>query len=390
MIQLKGKYNFANVFIDEIDKTTEEQIREFLNQPMFKDAYIAIMPDCHRGVGSCIGFTMKINDYIIPNLIGVDLNCGIETYNLGKIDINFKEFDDFVRKNIPTGFKIHDRIVEPVTLRLLCSLLLRKTCKKTNQEIYRVLRSLGTLGGGNHFIEINEDEFQNKWLTIHTGSRNFGHKIATYYQNKAKELIKKMFIKDIPKGLEFLTKETGGKEYLNDMLIAQEYAKWNRFCIAQILIKKYFKQKIENIESIKSVHNYVDLEAKIIRKGAISAQKGERCIIPFNMRDGVAICKGKGSSEYNFSAPHGAGRVMSRKKAKETLNLEKFKKSMKGIWSSTINKETLDEAPNVYKRKEDIIKNITETVDIEFFMRTIYNFKDDSKRKKYSKSVTTN
>jgi RNA-splicing ligase RtcB len=368
---MKGKYNFANIFIDEVEETAKQQIQTFLNHPAFANTYIAIMPDTHAGMGAVIGFTMKLNDYVIPNVVGVDIGCGIDTYNLGKIDIDYAEFDRFIKANIPCGFNRHKHqkifMSEKETE-------LEKIVEKTGQDLNSVSKSLGTLGGGNHFIEIDEDPVGNKWLTIHSGSRNFGHKIASYHQTKAKELLNKMFIEDSYKQLEFLPLEHGGQDYLNDMAIAQLYAETNRWGIAYLILTEYFKIPLEEIiklKTVKSIHNYIDLENKIIRKGAISAQEGERCIIPFNMKDGLVICKGKGNKAYNYSAPHGAGRVMSRTKAKAEIKLEDFQKTMKGVWTSTVNSKTLDEAPMAYK-------DITDTVDIEFFMKPVYNFKDDT------------
>jgi len=383
MIQLKGKYNFANIFIDEVEETAQQQIRNFLNHPAFANTYIAIMPDTHAGIGAVIGLTMRLNDYIIPNIVGVDLGCGIDTYNLGKIDIKYKELDKFIRENIPVGFNKHKE--SKFTMGSYGNFELVEIVNNTNQDEDDVYRKLGTLGGGNHFIEIDQDPEGNKWLTIHSGSRNFGYKIASYHQNKAKELMKKMFIGEAYKHLEFLPLEQGGWDYLRDMQIAQFYAERNRWGIAYLILENYFKLKLDKLESVKSIHNYVDLKNKIIRKGAISAQEGERCIIPFNMRDGIAICKGKGNKAYNYSAPHGAGRVMSRTKAREVVKLEEFKETMKDVWTSSVNEHTLDEAPMVYKDKDLIIKNITDTVDIEFFMKPVYNFKDDTPKRRRRK-----
>ena len=386
MITLKGKYNFANIFIDEIDDTTKTQIRKFLNHPAFGKTYIAIMPDCHKGEGSCIGFTMKMNDYIIPNIVGVDIGCGINTCNLGKIDIKYEELDKFIRKNIPYGFNVREHqitrgIIDKEGIGFVFAY--DDIAKKIGLDSNRIRNSIGTLGGGNHFIEIDEDKEGNKWLTIHSGSRKFGNEVARYHQMVAKKLMDKMFLGDTYKTLEFLLRDSDeGKSYLNDMYLAQIYAEFNRRTMATIIVEDFFKKDIMKLETIESVHNYIDLENKIIRKGAISAKEGERCIIPFNMKDGIAICRGKGNKAYNYSAPHGAGRVMSRTKAREVVKLEEFKETMKDVWSSSINERTLDEAPMAYKDKDLIIKNITDTVDIEFFMKPVYNFKDDTKDKR--------
>ncbi len=379
MITLKGKYNQANVFVDELEQATEQQIRNFLNHPAFQNTYIAIMPDCHAGVGSCIGFTMKMNEYIIPNIVGVDIGCGIDSYCLGRIDIDYQALHDFIKQNIPSGFHKRQRIDFSMGGS---EGELEEVIRRTEQDDVDVYKKIGTLGGGNHFIEIDEDSEGRKWLTIHSGSRNFGNKVARYHQDIAKAFMKKTFQGDAYRQLEFLPLENGGYEYLHDMKLAQEYAERNRWAMAFLLITKFFDIhttcRLDNIESVKSIHNYIDLDKKIVRKGAISAQEGENCIIPFNMRDGIAICKGKGNSKYNFSAPHGAGRLMSRTRAKAEIKLEDFEKTMKdsGVWSATVNQRTLDEAPMAYKSMNKILSLITETVEVGFLMKPVFNFKD--------------
>lgn len=381
MITLRGKYNIANVFIDEIDKSTTEQIYGFLNQPTFADTYIAIMPDCHAGKGAVVGFTMKMNEYVIPNVIGVDIGCGIDAVNLGKIDIDFSKLDEFIKNNIPSGFSIRNKYVDSVNaLSEQSSDEIEDICNKTQQDIKRVYHSIGTLGGGNHFIEVDEAPNGDKWLCVHSGSRNFGNKIACYHQDKAKNVMKKFFIKDVPSGLEFLTDETGMLEYLEDIKIAQCYAKWNR---AEIIldILKFLNIHSNGLDIVKSVHNYIDTDSGYIRKGAISAKEGEKIVIPLNMRDGVIIGTGKGNKAYNYSAPHGAGRILSRVKAKETLTMENFVKDMEGVYTSSIQASTLDESPRAYKDKQLIIDNIKDTVDIDFIMKPVYNFKDTTQDK---------
>ena len=383
MITYKGKYNFANVMLDEVEKTTEEQIRGFLNHPAFAHTYIAIMPDCHAGAGAVIGYTAKMNDYVIPNVVGVDISCGLQACKIDKNAFSFesqnphfvlKRLDEFIKKRIPSGFarrreppvsKYDDKVIEIIQL-----------ANKLELDVYDVLCQLGTLGGGNHFIEVNRDPEDNYWLVIHSGSRNFGLKIATYYQDRAKELMKKMFIeKEEYKNLEFLPLDMGGNEYIEAMKIAQGFASSNRKLMAKMILEGVFSLDMEKIEQIESVHNYINFEDNIIRKGAISAQKGERVVIPFNMRDGVAVGVGKGNSAWNYSAPHGAGRILSRKKAKEMLTMEQYKSEMEGIYTSCISQDTLDESPMAYKDKNLIINAIAETVDIEFLMKPVYNFK---------------
>lgn len=392
MLEFEGKFTKAKVMTDNIDSETMSQIYTFLNQEIFKGTNIVIMPDCHKGAGTVIGFTMPLKDFVIPNMIGVDIGCGIEAYKLGDIDINFEDFDRYLRDNIPCGFNIRDS-KPPIKLdnrdfneRLNRTIKNLKSDYKGKYEIEyeRVINSIGTLGGGNHFIEIDVDEDNNKYLVIHSGSRNFGKKIAEFYQRKAKDYIEKHKIKGVAKGLEYLfTFEKEGKNYLEDMNLAQEYASFNRKVMAFILLN-YFKKTKEkimsddffsNIEIIRSIHNYINFDDKIIRKGAISSHKQKKLIIPLNMRDGTIIGVGKGNKEWNISAPHGAGRILSRSLAKKEISLKDFEDSMKGIWSSCIGKETLDESPMAYKPKEEILKYISDSVDIDFIMKPIYNFK---------------
>jgi RNA-splicing ligase RtcB len=366
--------------LDEVEETTEKQIRGFLEHPAFAHTYIAIMPDCHAGAGAVIGYTAKMNGYVIPNVIGLDISCGLLAVNLGKVlDLGnphfvLKRLDEFIKKRIPSGFahrreppvsKYDDKVIEIIQL-----------ANKLELDVYDVLCQLGTLGGGNHFIEVNRDPEDNYWLVIHSGSRNFGLKIATYYQDKAKELMKKMFIeKEGYKNLEFLPLDMGGNEYIEAMKIAQGFASSNRKLMAKMILEGVFSLDINKVEQIESVHNYINFEDNIVRKGAIQAQIGQRVIIPLNMRDGALIGTGKGNQKWNFSAPHGAGRVLSRKKAKETLTMEEYKSEMEGIFTSCINKDTLDESPMAYKDKTLIMESIGETVDIEFQMKPVYNFK---------------
>jgi RNA-splicing ligase RtcB len=376
MITFKGKYNTANVMIDNIEDELKEQLQSILNHPAFEHGYIAVMPDCHAGKGICIGFTKQSNQYIIPNVIGVDIHCSIESYNLGKVSMTdsfFESLENYIRTNIPDGFHVRNKpsseflsLAQPYKDQII------GLAEKIGVDVNRVILGIGSLGGGNHFIELNIDPDSNVWLTIHTGSRNFGKTICEYYQDKAKKLMHEMFIGDIYKGLEFLPINYGGTEYLNSMKIAQSYAELNRKSIANTIIDFFHAQPIE---IIKCAHNYINFNDNIIRKGAISAHKGEKVLIPLNMRDGVIVGEGKGNPKWNFSAPHGAGRVLSRKKAKNTLSLEKMKEDMQGIWSKSICKSTLDESPEVYKDSNQIVNAIEESVDIHFIMKPIFNLK---------------
>lgn len=369
MLEFSGKYNKAKVMIDNVDGDTINQIYHILNNPAFEESRISIMPDCHVGSGAVVGFTMKMNNYIVPSIIGVDIGCGIEAYNLGKQKkLKLDRLDKFINSNIPHGTATRsEALEEPKWIYPLS--------EKIGIGYKYISTSLGTLGGGNHFIELDRDDDQNIWLVIHTGSRGLGYEVAKYHQSKAKEYMKKLNIGSAYGGLEYLVLDEGGREYIEDMQLTQRFAELNRKLIAMLIIEEFFKQELSGIEVIKSIHNYINLEDGIIRKGAISAQKGKKLIIPFNMAFGCLIGTGKGNPEYNFSAPHGAGRVMSRTAARDKVSLEIFQKSMKGIYSSTISKHTLDEAPMVYKKPNLILENITETVEGEFFIKPIYNFK---------------
>jgi len=384
MYTIKGKYNTAIIMIDNLDETTVSQIYSFLNHPAFAKTHIAIMADAHAGAGSCIGFTMKMNDYVIPNVVGVDIGCGVNAYPLDVTTVNFEHLDHFIRTHIPSGFNIRStsgRMANQAKPQDMFDDNFRKKvlalANDLKQDESKVIGSIGTLGGGNHFIEIDQDDNGQYWLLIHSGSRNFGLRVATYHQNKAKELLKRMFLgADAYKDLEYLPMDMGGKEYLDDMKIAQEYASLNRQVMAGLLIFNFFEAKTDfDMRGIETVHNYINFDDKIIRKGAVSAHLGERLVIPFNMRDGVMIGVGKGSNKWNLSAPHGAGRVMSRSQAKKRLDLDEFIKEMEGVYTTTATQNTIDEAPMAYKDKDEIIGAIGETVDIEFFMKPVYNFK---------------
>jgi len=375
MLQYDGKYNKAIVMLDEIEENLVSQLYTFLNHPAFKGGHIAIMRDAHVGMGTCIGFTKKMNEYVIPNVIGVDIGCSIDSYNLGQIqldDKDFKAFDDFIRKYVPSGFQIRDRIkLKEIPSDLLIQI--NHIIDKIKMDPKRVKHSIGTLGGGNHFIELNKDPKENIWLTVHSGSRNFGKQICDYHQNKAKELMRTMFVGAAYRNLEFLPLEHGGDLYIKDMYVAQEYAALNRKNMVKRMTKNFFD--IEPIDSILTVHNYISPKDNIVRKGAISAHEGEKVLIPLNMRDGVIVGTGKGNPKWNYSAPHGAGRIHSRAKAKELLSLSKMKSDMKGVWSNSISRSTLDEAPDAYKDSQFIIDSLDEIVDIDFVMKPIFNFK---------------
>jgi tRNA-splicing ligase RtcB len=373
MFVMKGKYNFAHIMIDEIDNTTKEQIQTFLNHPAFANTHIAIMPDCHAGKGAVVGFTMKMNDYIIPNIVGVDCGCGMLSRKVEIKNINLSEFDLFIKENIPSGFSINNNISESIDACTEIGWQIKQVCENIGLEDYKkAMRAIGSLGGGNHFIEVGKDSENNYWITVHSGSRNFGLKVANYYQSIAKNNLNKYFIRNEYKDLEFLlTNEKDGQDYIRDLKVAQKFASLNRWEIMN-RITEYLKCWV--LQDIESVHNFIG-DDNIIRKGATPARKDEFVIIPFNMRDGLAICKGKGTSIYNYSAPHGAGRILSRTQAKKELSIDIFKKQMKDIYTTTANIGTIDEAPGAYKDKQIILNNIKDTVDIIDFVKPIYNFK---------------
>lgn len=424
---IDGKYNSALVYTDKIEDAAKDQIKTLCDQEFIKDSKIRIMPDCHFGNGVCIGFTMDINSKIVPNLLGVDISCGMLCINLGKIDIDLPYLNSRIRNEIPSGKNIHPgaitRMPEIKNLK----------CYRDLKDSSKFERSIGTLGGGNHFIEINEDSIANKYLVIHSGSRNLGHQVATYYQdlaislckgkdkyfeekaqliksykeqNKKSEIAKALkeleakyanLTTNIPEDLCYVSGEYL-ENYLHDVKICQEYASLNRRTMAMYIIvdilklslSKYFKYIENNNYYFETVHNYIDFSgtAPILRKGAVSAKKNELLIIPMNMRDGSLICKGKGNSDWNYSAPHGAGRLMSRTKANDTLSLSEYEQTMENVYTTSVCKSTLDEAPAAYKPMQEIVERITDTVDIIEHIKPIYNFKatdDENKKNKKDK-----
>ena len=377
------------IFTENIEQEAIDQINTLLDQPAFADCKVRIMPDVHAGAGCVIGFTANLGDKVIPNIVGVDIGCGMLTVNLGKIDIDYEKLDAAIRKYVPSGRNVHEgRIARFDKIQDMY-------CYRNLKDTRRFERSIGTLGGGNHFIEIDEGSDGTKYLVIHTGSRNMGKQVADYYQNLAvdimqgkdelytkqgqliteykaqgrrseiqaaiKELHKSFKAKqlDIPKDLCYLTGKYR-EEYLHDMRICQEFARKNRGSIALIIIDE---MEWTDFTTFETIHNYIDDE-NMIRKGAISAKAGEKLLIPINMRDGCIVGIGKGNEDWNCSAPHGAGRIMSRAKAREVVSLDEFKDSMDGIYTTSVSVETVDEAPMVYKPMDEIIENIKDTVDI--------------------------
>jgi tRNA-splicing ligase RtcB len=373
MLEIKGKYNTAKVFTHNLEDEAMAQIRELCDQKFAEGSIIRIMPDAHAGAGCVIGTTMTIKNKVVPNLVGVDIGCGMETIKLMEKDIDFRKLDQVIHSYIPAGFDIRKKEHKYVTKANLDSLL----CKK-HVNLERARLSIGTLGGGNHFIEVNQGKDGSLYLVVHTGSRHLGKQVAEYYQNLAySELIgrfkgkKEESSAKINKSLAYLEGKSL-KDYLYDMKIVQQYAVLNRQAIVDEIINK---MGFEVVERFTTIHNYIDLGNMILRKGAISARKNEKVLIPINMRDGSLICFGKGNKDWNYSAPHGAGRIMSRRKAKKVISLNEYKESMTGIYSSTVNKSTLDECALAYKPMEEIIANIRDTVEIFDIIKPLYNFK---------------
>ena len=389
------------IFTNDIEEKALKQIDLLLEQEAFKDSKVRIMPDVHAGKGCVIGFTGDLGDKVIPNIVGVDIGCGMFCANLGKIEIDFQKLDSFITNNIPNGMNvIRNKIADFDLTKLYCY------SKLKNYNWFE--NSVGSLGGGNHFIEIDESDDGDKYLVIHSGSRNLGTQVANYYQDLADQILnhdligyqkerdkvlktykelgkekeiqatlvnlKNNFQKNqnkIPYDLAYLE----GKyrdDYLHDMKICQEFAILNRYTIAKT-ISDYMGFNIDNY--FESVHNYISFSDNIVRKGAISALKDEKVIIPINMRDGCIIGIGKGNVDWNTSAPHGAGRIMSRMKAMEIIDLDEYKKSMENVYTTSVGVETIDEAPFAYKPINEILNLITPTVEVLDIIKTIYNFK---------------
>ena len=395
MIELHGKYAQAKVFTDVVDEASISQVINLLNQPYVEGSRIRMMPDIHAGAGCTIGTTITIGDKVCPNLVGVDIGCGMETVRIREKHIEMQKLDKLIRQEIPSGFGIRStphRFIQEVDLSELC-------CAK-HVQIGKAELSIGTLGGGNHFIEADKDEDGNIYIVIHSGSRHLGLEIANYYQEagykalttyskaETQEIIERLKAegreKEISSQLKKLKKECKVpkplayvegellEQYLHDMAIAQEFARLNRKAMMDVIMKG---MKLHAEETFTTIHNYIDVENGILRKGAVSAQAGEKLLIPINMRDGSLICIGKGNEDWNYSAPHGAGRLMSRSEAKERFTVSEFKHEMEGIYSTSVSRSTLDESPMAYKGMQDIVDNIGPTAEIMSIIKPIYNFK---------------
>lgn len=393
------------IFTKNVEQEAVDQIELLLAQDAFKDCKVRIMPDVHAGKGCVIGFTADLGEKVIPNIVGVDIGCSMLCVSLGQTDIDFEKLDNVIRSYVPSGRDVHDgRIIRFDELQDL-------KCYRELRDTKRLERSIGTLGGGNHFIEVDVAEDGYKYLVIHTGSRNLGKQVADYYQNLAFELMSgkdklyeeqdriieeykatgrkseiqnaiaelhrnfKAVNPNIPKDLCYLEGKYR-EDYLHDMRICQKFAYMNRVMIAQIICNHMgWGVDADMPDYFECIHNYIDHDSNIVRKGAISAKLGEKVLIPINMRDGCIIGTGKGNEDWNQSAPHGAGRVMSRTKAKELVSLEEFEKAMDGIYTTSVNQSTIDESPMAYKTLDEIVENIKDTVDVLAIIKPVYNFK---------------
>lgn len=397
MLEVSGRYNSAKIFTDTVDQASIAQVILLCSQEFTQGSRIRMMPDIHAGAGCTVGTTMTIRDKVVPNLVGVDIGCGMETVRLRERHLEPQQLDKLIRQKIPSGFSIRDkahRYMEKVDLTAL-------RCYKSVDAL-RAEKSLGTLGGGNHFIEVDRGEDGTLYLIVHSGSRHLGLEVANFYQNEAyqrlngsskadaealaarlraegreKEIQKALKAlrgtkrTPIPKPLAYAQGELF-RDYLHDMAIVQEFAALSRQAMVDEMLKGL---KLHAEESFTTIHNYIDMESMVLRKGAVSARAGERLLIPINMRDGSLICVGKGNEDWNCSAPHGAGRLMSRADAKQSFTVSQFKKEMDGIYTTSVGKATLDECPMAYKPMEDIVQNIGETVEIQAVIRPVYNFK---------------
>ncbi len=410
-------YN-VKIFTDNVEETAIKQIEELLSIDVFSDCKIRIMPDVHAGAGCVIGFTGNLGDKVIPNIVGVDIGCGIlvQPFSVTK-DIDFHAFNEYILRTIPSGRNHRDENYSPLPEKYMeryseaKKLILQMRCYRELKELRRLNKSIGSLGGGNHFIELDKDDKGLFYLVVHTGSRNLGKQVAQIYQTLAvkcqsgwdelvaerdrlieeyksagrkaelKEVIRqlhssfKMRKPKVAPDLSFLEGQFR-EDYLHDMRLCQRWAVINRRLIADLLMDFLIQEGCmpDYDAAFESVHNYI-ADNNMIRKGAISAQLDERCIIPLNMRDGSLICIGKGNDDWNCSAPHGAGRIMSRSQAFKQIDMDDFKQSMQGVYSETVTEETKDESPMVYKPQEEIMANIQDTVRIKNIIKPIFNFK---------------
>ena len=397
MLEVSGKYNQAKIFTDVVDQASIAQVIELCNQEFTAGSRIRLMPDVHAGAGCTVGTTMTITDRVVPNLVGVDIGCGMETARLREDHLELQKLDKLIREKIPSGFAVRSaahRYADQIDLEELC-------CFR-HVQMLRAEKSIGTLGGGNHFIEVDRDEEGQLYVVIHSGSRRLGLEVAKYYQEEGYKVLnqtdqasldrliaemraagrqkdiqkelkrrKSQKLTRIPRPLAYVAGELFD-QYIHDMKLVQHFARLNRQAMLDEIVKG---MKLHVEEQFTTVHNYIDTDAMILRKGAVSARAGERLLIPINMRDGSLLCVGKGNEDWNCSAPHGAGRLMSRGEAKQSFTVSEFKKQMEGIYSTSVGRSTLDECPMAYKGMDAILDNIGPTAEVVKVIRPIYNFK---------------
>ena len=397
MLEIKGNASSAKVFTETLEAAAYEQIKQLCDMTYTEGAKIRIMPDVHAGAGCTIGTTMMITDKVVPNLVGVDIGCGMETIQIENKRLELEKLDKLIYARIPSGMNVREtphKYKDDIDLTALC-------CYKEIHE-HRAIHSIGTLGGGNHFIEVDKDEEGSLFIVVHSGSRYLGNEVAKLYQElgykrlngndkkavddliaeykangRDKDIqpaikeLKKQVITNIPFPLAYVSEDLF-EDYIHDMRIVQNFAVLNRKAMVDEIVRG---MKLDVAEQFTTIHNYIDTEHMILRKGAVSAQLGEKLLIPINMRDGSLICLGKGNEDWNCSAPHGAGRLMSRTQAKSMFTVAEFKKQMKDIYTTSVNKETLDECPMAYKDMSEIVENITPTAEILKVIKPIYNFK---------------
>ena len=397
MLEVTGKHNQAKIFTDVVDQASIAQVIELCNQEFAAGSRIRLMPDIHAGAGCTIGTTMTITDKVVPNLVGVDIGCGMETIRVRENHMELQKLDKLIYEKIPSGFAVRSavhRYADQIDLEELC-------CFR-HVQMLRAEKSIGTLGGGNHFIEVDRDDEGQLYVVVHSGSRHLGVEVAKYYQEEGykalnrtddgslqelvaelkaagrqkeiqKELkrLKNLKRTAIPRQLAYV-EGTLFDQYIHDMKLVQRFAELNRQAMIDEIVKG---MKLHVEEQFTTIHNYIDTDAMILRKGAVSARAGERLLIPINMRDGSLLCVGKGNEDWNCSAPHGAGRLMSRAEAKQSFTVSEFKKQMADVYTTSVSKATLDECPMAYKGMEDILDNIGPTAEVVKIIKPIYNFK---------------
>ena len=397
MLEVTGKHNQAKIFTDVVDQASIAQVIELCNQEFAAGSRIRLMPDIHAGAGCTIGTTMTITDKVVPNLVGVDIGCGMETIRVREGHMELQKLDKLIYEKIPSGFDIRAK-----AHRYLDQIDLEELCCARHVDLLRAEKSIGTLGGGNHFIEVDRDEEGQLYVVIHSGSRRLGLEVAKYYQEEGYKVLnqtdqasldrliaemraagrqkdiqkelkrrKSQKLTRIPRPLAYVAGALFD-QYIHDMKLVQHFARLNRQAMLDEIVKG---MKLHVEEQFTTVHNYIDTDATILRKGAVSARAGERLLIPINMRDGSLLCVGKGNEDWNCSAPHGAGRLMSRGEAKQSFTVSEFKKQMEGIYSTSVGRSTLDECPMAYKGMADILDNIGPTAEVVKVIRPIYNFK---------------